>query len=428
MTTSQQHDLTGSTVLAVDVSNLAHVAYWGTRSQDNIVSAINVALHQIAMAAARYRCTHVVCCYDHPPYNRAADHLIIAAPEHVSNLPDLETVMRDLARETGSPLPPVTSAPETTPTPTVSGTPQFGATGGVDDAEGASTPVIAGASAYKKDRAALEVDDAFNLKKVKEGIVIASSVLQLNDYDVVGAECDDLMYQLVDEVTDRGGKVVIYSSDSDLHPLAARPNVTQIGNIPRQGLTEITNDVLNKKYKFPFEWIPLYLVLTGGHNGYCKVKGIGPVTATALLQALPVEMKELPLIVVLDHLIKNVRLPRIPDLETHRSMLMLGLALQTFPHPSIDFAINPVPLTRLPLVTESMSREGILSLLEAKVNELSYALGEDSNSIRPMYTSVKCFLEYVCGWTGVHVPAPAPASTEVPTATGSTGINWAEFA
>jgi hypothetical protein len=383
-------------VLAIDVSNLAHVGYWSAGSKGGTISiemALHVFLHQTFMTALKYDCTHIVLCNDTPPYLRTLGGQAAEAEEAEEGEKDIDV-------------------------DAISDDPNYVMT----DEE--SVAVLA-ASRYKGDRKAMEDYDDVLFCHLKEAISEAASILGLNEYAVQGAESDDLIYHIANQVNAVGGRLIVYSSDSDLNPLLLMGNTVQIGTIPRRGVVSKTAGDLSEKYKFPLHWLPLYLVLTGGHNGAIKVEGLGDVTATKLLNSVPESYLSSPLEDVLDYIVRTGVVKRV-RLEAYRELLFYGLTLQTFPFPGLGLESTKTPFVPLPRV--SLNQADSAHFLSKKVKELASYFGIDEGNARIFYTSLDCYLRLITRTDSLPAtPSVDPVSVETTPVESSSGIDWNAF-
>ena len=376
-------------VLAIDVSNLAHVGYWsaGSKGAISIEMALHIFLHQTFMTALKYDCTHIVLCNDTPPYLRTLGG---QAAEEEKDI-DVDAISDDPHHE-------------------------------MTDEE--SVAVLA-ASRYKGDRKAMEDYDDVLFCHLREAVSEAASILGLNEYAVQGAESDDLIYHIANQVNAVGGRLIIYSSDSDLNPLLLTGNTVQIGTIPRRGVVAKTAGDLSEKYKFPLHWLPLYLVLTGGHNGAIKVEGLGGVTATKLLNSVPESYLSSPLEVVLDYIVRTGVVKRV-RLEAYRELLFYGLTLQTFPFPGLGLEATKTPLVPLPRV--NLSQTGSAHFLSKKVKELASYFDIDEGGARIFYPSLDCYLRLITRADSLPTtPSTDSVGTETSPVESSSEIDWNAF-
>jgi DNA polymerase-1 len=106
--------------------------------------------------------------------------------------------------------------------------------------------------------------------------------------DAPGFEADDLLATLRDEAISDGARVVIYSSDRDLHQLLAEGETSIVKKVRRTGdelsFEFLTAAGLLEKYKVrPDQWVDFKILTGDPSDGIPGIDHIGAVTAGNLL-------------------------------------------------------------------------------------------------------------------------------------------------
>lgn len=136
---------------------------------------------------------------------------------------------------------------------------------------------------YKSNR----VKDLKIYKKVRETKEYCKKIfkyLNIPYFKTPGYEADDLIAQIVKNYEDKFDKIFVLSNDSDLYQLFSHENISFIHKDQKIFNKENFQALHPEIKNFPCDWIH-YLILTGGHNGLGKIKGIGDKKAKEIIKS-----------------------------------------------------------------------------------------------------------------------------------------------
>ena len=188
---------------------------------------------------------------------------------------------------------------------------------------------------YKADRREREEDAVEHLVTVKQ--IVSTAMMQLSTpvIEIEGAEADDLIAHFVRTNLDK--RVVILSSDSDLHALQDVHNdlIQAYPTIGKGGEnTEINKSTLAIKYpeaKGQFWKLTLLHIIGGGHNFGYQIPNVGTIKAWRVIEQIPENITNAR--DALDWLYKSaVRFPGKTGLvKAYTTMLNVNYTLNQFP-------------------------------------------------------------------------------------------------
>jgi 5'-3' exonuclease len=105
-----------------------------------------------------------------------------------------------------------------------------------------------------------------------------------NFFSLKGFEADDIIYSVVSKYSKPGNEFYILSGDRDLYQLFVFDNVSFVKE-DKNYVTLFTKDDFETKYGLkPVQWVDYKALVGDGSDNFKGLPGVGPVTATKLLQ------------------------------------------------------------------------------------------------------------------------------------------------
>jgi 5'-3' exonuclease len=133
---------------------------------------------------------------------------------------------------------------------------------------------------YKANRKPMEDNLVNQLPLIDKFCELSSP----NFFSLKGYEADDIIYSVVSKYSKPGNEFYILSGDRDLYQLFVFDNVSFVKE-ERGYVALFTKDDFETKYGLkPVQWVDYKALVGDGSDNFKGLPGVGPVTATKLLQ------------------------------------------------------------------------------------------------------------------------------------------------
>ncbi|MGL4758744.1 MAG: 5'-3' exonuclease [Patescibacteria group bacterium] len=135
---------------------------------------------------------------------------------------------------------------------------------------------------YKANRKPMEDSMVSQLPLIDEfGSKVTKNFLAKSGY-----EADDIIYSIIQKYSNEKNEFYVFSGDRDLYQLFVMPNVSFVKE-EKNFISMFTHNDFEQKYGLkPTQWVDYKALVGDGSDNFKGVPGIGPVSATKLLNSV----------------------------------------------------------------------------------------------------------------------------------------------